>query len=243
MSVYTSGLLLRPPHGTNGHAGALLALDPSVWRCQHCYTVVVATDAFRAFVAAGWCTGRLAALPPAPADAVDLDDLFVPLDDLEDELAVPDVVVAVAHAVRSVFDVSAVASADPIARSAICGGRMIGWSYDACSARGPLTVTGDDGWTHAWPRKRVAAAVARACADPDIADALDRWRALSLELSRLADKWSWKDPERAREIEHERTALRRDVEARYSAAAALDLLGGTTIAAPAGQLSLFEAAS
>lgn len=152
-----------------------------------------------------------------------------------------------AHAVRSVFDIGAAASADPIARSAQCGGMSFGWRYDAISARGPLTVQGP-GWSRSWPRKRVAAAVAAACTDPDIAADLDRWRALSLELSRLADRHGWKDPARAAEIEHERYDLRRDTEHRYGHAAALDLLdiAPAPAAPPAtvdGQLSLFEAAS
>ena len=147
---------------------------------------------------------------------------------------------AVAHAVSHVFDIGAAASTDPIARSAQCGGMMCGWRYDACSARGPLTVQ-SDGWSRSWPRKRVAAAVAAACADTDISAGLDRWRVLSLELSRLADRHGWKDPTRAAEIEHERRELRRDLEDRYGHAAAIDLLD----LAPAvgGQLSLFGAAS
>lgn len=237
--VYVSGAMLTPAHGTNGHSGALLALDPTVWRCNRCYTVAVGNDAWRALVTGGWCTGALAALPAALSDVDGLDD--------EDLVEVEhwDDVTAVAHAVSRVFDIGAAASTDPIARSAQCGGMSYGWRYDACTARGPLTVQ-SDGWSRSWPRKRVAAAVAAACTDPDIAAGLDRWRALSLELSRLADRHSWKDPARAAEIERERHELRRDIEDRYGTAAALDLLdvAPAVPAAPAaGQLSLFGAAS
>lgn len=61
-AVYVSGAMLRPPHGTNGHVGVLVADEPTTWRCRNCQEVVVGDDAWRALVAAGWCTGRLAAL-------------------------------------------------------------------------------------------------------------------------------------------------------------------------------------
>jgi hypothetical protein len=86
-------------------------------------------------------------------------------------------------------------------------------------------------------------AIASTTTDPEVAAGFDRWRALSLELSRLAGRTSWTDPVRAAEIEHERTALRRDVEDRYSVAAARVLLGHRADPEPPGQLSLFEAAS
>lgn len=240
MSVYRSGALLTPPHGTNGHVGHLIDIDPITWRCTRCHAVTVGDAAWRAMTAAGWCTGALAALPAPQIDRDDRDDL----DDLDDDEPVTvdgfTDVDAVAHAVRSVFDITAAAHTDPIARSNQCGGHMIGWRYDACSARGPLTIQGD-GWTRSWPRKRVAAAVAAACTDPATAAGLDRWRALSRELSLLADRWSWKDPVSAADIETERRQLRRDLEERYSIAAAIDLLGLPTTTPVDVQLSLFEA--
>lgn len=69
MTTYASGLLLNPPHGTNGHEGVLVDAERVVWRCRNCQEVVVGDDAWRALVAAGWCTGRLVALaaPESPS--------------------------------------------------------------------------------------------------------------------------------------------------------------------------------
>lgn len=66
MTTYASGLLLNPPHGTNGHAGRLVDLESCTWCCERCCAVVVGDDAWRELVASGWCSGALAALPAAP---------------------------------------------------------------------------------------------------------------------------------------------------------------------------------
>lgn len=108
MTFYRSGAMLKPAHGTNGHAGALLTLDPPTWRCQRCYTVAIGNDAWRAVVAAGWCTGALAALAPAAADIDDVEEDLVDVEQWDD-------VEAVAHAVRSVFDIGAAAKLSRLA--------------------------------------------------------------------------------------------------------------------------------
>ncbi len=243
MAVYASGATLTPAHGTNGHCGRLVDPSTVTWRCTRCHAVAVGDDAWRTLVAAGWCAGALAALP-APHD-IDVDDK-----DLADDPVEPmSVLDAVAHVVRHVFPIWAAASADPIGRSGQCGGRMYGWRYEAMSPRGKVTLNGDN-LAFVWPRKAMCEAITSTTTDPEIAVGFDCWRALSLELSRLAGRTSWTDPVRAAEIERERSELRSDVEARYSVAAAQILLGhrvdpdpSAEPAPPAGQLSLFDAAS
>ena len=75
-AVYVSGAMLRPPHGTNGHVGVLVADEPTTWRCRYCHAVVIGAVGWRALVAAGWCPDRLAALPLASAPAAEAEALY-----------------------------------------------------------------------------------------------------------------------------------------------------------------------
>ena len=234
-AVYVSGAMLRPPHGTNGHVGVLVADEPTTWRCRYCHAVVIGAVGWRALVAAGWCPDRLAALPLASAPAAEAPRR--PPHASAAPLTIPERVAAV---VRSVVPIWAAASTDVTAASSQGGGMADGYQWHAL---GPKVEISGRGWSRTWLRRTVRVVVERVCTDPDIASLLDEWRAMSAEvgaLMRYAPQLGRSvatDPKRVRALERALDDVRRRAEALYGARAAAELLGVSA------QLSLFEAAS